>query len=59
MQFRNFFLLLLATIFIFNSDQLNAQEVKTNERGEKIVVYPDGSWRYFDESEVNIKTWRR
>ncbi|HHJ49768.1 MAG TPA: hypothetical protein ENJ88_02560 [Phaeodactylibacter sp.] len=28
----------------------HAQEVRTNEKGEKIIVYPDGSWRYFDEA---------
>lgn len=26
---------------------LSAQEIRTNEKGEKIVVYPDGSWQYF------------
>ena len=29
---------------------LFAQEIRTNEKGEKIIVYPDGSWRYFDEA---------
>ncbi len=24
-----------------------AQEIRQNERGEKIIVYPDGSWQYF------------
>jgi len=26
---------------------LSAQEIRQNERGEKIIVYPDGSWQYF------------
>jgi len=25
----------------------DAQEIRTNEKGEKIVVYPDGTWQYF------------
>jgi len=29
---------------------MNAQEVRTNADGEKIIVYPDGSWKYFDEA---------
>jgi hypothetical protein len=26
-----------------------AQEIKTNAKGEKIIVYPDGSWKYFSK----------
>lgn len=26
---------------------IQAQEVRVNEKGEKIIVYPDGSWQYF------------
>ncbi len=26
-----------------------AQELRTNDKGEKIIVYPDGSWRYFND----------
>lgn len=29
-----------------------SQEVRENERGEKMVVFPDGSWRYFNESAI-------
>lgn len=25
----------------------HTQEIRTNERGEKIIVYPDGTWQYF------------
>ncbi|MBK8704762.1 MAG: hypothetical protein IPN33_15010 [Saprospiraceae bacterium] len=28
---------------------LHAQELRENERGEKIIVYPDGSWQYFGD----------
>ncbi len=40
-------LLVLAALSL--APALQAQEVRTNEKGEKIIVYPDGSWRYFDE----------
>lgn len=30
----------------------NAQEIRENENGEKLVVYPDGSWRYFSETTI-------
>ena len=50
MQFRNFFTyLLLAALFLL-ATSAEAQRITTNELGEKIVVYPDGTWRYFDES---------
>ncbi len=26
---------------------IQAQEIRTNEKGEKIIVYPDGTWQYF------------
>ena len=26
---------------------LDAQEIRTNDRGERIVIFPDGSWRYY------------
>lgn len=28
---------------------LHAQEIRQNEKGEKIIVFPDGTWKYFDE----------
>ena len=49
MQVRHFFLFLLCSCFILLSSSAEAQEITTNELGEKIVVYPDGSWKYFDE----------
>ncbi|MEL6986466.1 MAG: hypothetical protein AAGK97_01445 [Bacteroidota bacterium] len=43
----------LTFLFIFgiSSYALHAQEVRTNDRGEKIVIFPDGSWRYFMDSD--------
>ncbi len=34
-------------LLIFFLPVLSAQEIRQNERGEKIIVYPDGSWQYF------------
>lgn len=30
-----------------------SQEVRTNEDGDKIIVYPDGSWKYFSPGNFN------
>ncbi len=49
MQFRNIFLLLLTVMLLFAAENALAQKITTNENGEKIILYPDGSWRYFDE----------
>lgn len=41
-------LALSAAIFaLWLPQNIDAQEIRTNEKGEKIVVYPDGSWQYF------------
>jgi hypothetical protein len=40
----NYFICLLAFLLALS---LQAQEVRTNEDGDKIIVYPDGSWKYF------------
>ena len=29
-----------------------AQEIQTNDRGEKIIVYRDGSWKYYEGDEL-------
>lgn len=50
MQFRNFFTYLLLGALFLLATSAEAQRITTNELGEKIVVYPDGTWRYFDES---------
>jgi hypothetical protein len=31
---------------------LSAQEVRTNEQGEKIIAYPDGTWEYFNPGDA-------
>ncbi|MBR9920162.1 MAG: hypothetical protein GYB31_04925 [Bacteroidetes bacterium] len=31
-----------------------AQEIRTNEKGEKIIVYSDGSWRYFNSNDNTL-----
>ncbi|MCB0706591.1 MAG: hypothetical protein KDC34_14855 [Saprospiraceae bacterium] len=31
-----------------------AQEIRTNEKGEKIIVYQDGSWRYFNSNDDTL-----
>jgi hypothetical protein len=44
----------LAILVLFCFFQLNSaftQTVGKNEDGEKIVIYGDGSWRYFDEGD--------
>lgn len=30
-----------------------SQEIRNNENGEKMVVYKDGSWRYFNEATIH------
>ena len=42
--------LLFLSVFLLGIGGLTAQEIRTNDRGEKIIVYPDGSWKYFDGS---------
>jgi len=39
--------MLTSVILLWLPQKLGAQEIRTNEKGEKIVVYPDGSWQYF------------
>lgn len=34
---------------IFPTNSLEAQVVRNNDKGEKIIVYPDGSWQYFSD----------
>ena len=53
MQGRKFFILLLFACFLLCSNEATAQKLTTNEDGEKIIVYSDGSWRYFDANDAN------
>jgi hypothetical protein len=50
MNIRSFSLFLL---FYLVSTQVGiTQQITTNENGEKIVVYPDGSWEYAEEEDI-------
>lgn len=44
------FLILMA--FLLMPLSTSAQEIRENDNGEKLVVYPDGSWRYFSETTI-------
>jgi len=54
MQFRKILYLSLGALF-FLSASLNGQELRKNDKGERIIVYPDGSWEYFDKSKNSQK----
>ncbi|MFK8055014.1 MAG: hypothetical protein AB8F78_02740 [Saprospiraceae bacterium] len=43
-------LLLFCLISLFGTTQLEAQTLTKNSDGEQIIVYPDGSWRYFKQT---------
>jgi hypothetical protein len=43
--------LILIFLLVFQAGAF-AQEIRENENGEKLVVYPNGSWRYFSESTI-------
>jgi len=43
--------LIFILLFCFSLTEITAQTVKTNSKGETIVFYPDGSWRYYDEND--------
>jgi hypothetical protein len=45
-------IVLFACIFLFGAANAFAQVVKTNEKGEKIIEYPDGSWKPFLEENA-------
>lgn len=51
MQFRKIFPLLSFALFLLFSQASNAQVIRDNDQGERIVVYSDGSWRYFNEND--------
>ena len=51
MQVRFFLHFLLITFYILISTQVaEAQRIEKNKEGEKIVLFPDGKWEYFEES---------
>ncbi|MBP9875180.1 MAG: hypothetical protein KBC60_14145, partial [Haliscomenobacter sp.] len=52
MQCRKIFLLLSLLFSLIIPFRSTAQGViRENEKGEKIIVYPDGSWRYFNQPQ--------
>lgn len=55
MQFRKKLLLFALLAFTFG---LSAQELRVNEKGEKIIVYPDGSWQYFSNFGAGGLEWK-
>jgi len=59
MQVRKILSIIGALLFLVSAYSTHAQVLTTNEDGEKIVVYTDGSWTYFDsldeEEQVAIK----
>jgi hypothetical protein len=51
MQVRIFLHFLFITFYILISTQVvEAQRVEINKEGEKIVLFPDGKWEYFDKT---------
>jgi hypothetical protein len=49
MQIKYFFLVLCPMVFLLLPNNTFAQTVTVNEEGQKIVVYPDGSWHFYKE----------
>lgn len=43
---------LLLLLIIIATPSGFSQEIRENENGEKMIVYKDGSWRYFNESTI-------
>lgn len=41
-------------IAVFSAIPAHSQQVILNTRGERIVVYPDGSWRYFEQADSTL-----
>ncbi len=51
MQVRFFLHFLLITFFILIFSQVaDAQRIEENKEGEKIVMFPEGKWEYFDKT---------
>lgn len=50
MQFKKIYaLLVLGMLHFITSSSVYAQELRENKDGEKIIVYPDGTWQYYTE----------
>ncbi|MFK7807333.1 MAG: hypothetical protein AB8F74_05960 [Saprospiraceae bacterium] len=52
MQVRQIFIFTISLIFLFLPKESISQKVTVNEEGEQIVVYPDGSWHFYEEGEL-------
>ena len=51
-QFMKFYaLIILGALYFVLPTSAFAQELRENSKGEKIIVYPDGTWEYFMELE--------
>lgn len=48
MQVRNLSIVITLFVFFFTVGTIQAQRVVTNQDGEKIILYDDGSWRYYE-----------
>ncbi|MEO1627375.1 MAG: hypothetical protein AAFV25_19645, partial [Bacteroidota bacterium] len=46
-----FFVCLVSLVALFAAQSAIAQKVVTNQNGDKIIIYADGSWRYYDGEE--------
>lgn len=49
MQVTKFFFLLVCTYTCLPSFAQSQGVLRENDKGEKIIVYPDGAWRYFNQ----------
>lgn len=58
MQISHFFSSIFLYLIFFSPIVLQAQEIRENAQGEKIIVYPDGRVEYFngDKAEDNANT---
>ncbi len=52
----NFYIMFVIALMV--APTLNAQQITTNETGEKIIVFPDGSWRYAEDADIEKMTKR-
>ena len=51
----HFLIAILLPVFILTSTtEILSQQVIVNSKGERIVIYPDGSWRYFEMSDTSL-----
>ncbi|MFT6319831.1 MAG: hypothetical protein ACJAT4_000748 [Granulosicoccus sp.] len=57
MQVRNFLHFLLITFYVLTFSQVvDAQQIEHNKEGEKIALFSDGKWEYFDKSNpIHLK----